>query len=93
MSGFTVMEWHFLSPVGLRCAGCLSEQKSLLLVSLGKGSEGGSPYGNLYPEIIFTWGKWEVLANLISRCRQGMPRVINRGTVPPFVNNIIRSIR
>ena len=40
VSGFNAMGLHSLIPMGLRCADCFSEQASLLLVSLVKGSEG-----------------------------------------------------
>ena len=83
VSVFTVMEWYLLSPMGLRCADCLSDQTSFLLVSLGKGLEVWLLYENLDPDILSTWGSWEVFITLIARCRRGMPRVIMRGTVPP----------
>ena len=37
VSGFTVMRWNFLSPMGLRCADCCYDLIYLLLVRLGKG--------------------------------------------------------
>ena len=93
VSGFIVIGWYLLSCMGLRWDYCISYQTSLLLVSLGEGSEGWSLNGNIYPDIICTWGSWEDSTTLISRCRWGMTWVIRRGTVPPFLKNITRSSR
>ena len=56
VSAFTVMGWHLLSPMVLRCDDFVSEQTFLLLVILVKGSEAESLYGNMDPEIFCTWG-------------------------------------
>ena len=36
VSGFIVMGWNILSPMVLRCDDYISEQKTILIVSLGK---------------------------------------------------------
>ena len=47
---------EFPKSHGLKVCRFFSDQTSLLLVILVKGSEGGSLYGNLDPDIICTWG-------------------------------------
>ena len=93
VSGFIVMGWHLLSPMGLRCAECLSDQTSLLLVSLGEGSEWWSLYENMDPDIRCSWENKKAFTTLIDQCRRGMPPVIRSNTVPQFVKNITLSWR
>ena len=55
VSGFIVMGWNILSRIGLKCDDYISEQTTILLVSLSKGSIGLSLNGALDPEMFCTW--------------------------------------
>ena len=62
--GYTFMGWHLMSNMCLRCADCISDKTTLLLVSLGKGST-YDPSIELWNLTLFAFGEVERLIQLL----------------------------